>query len=77
MRDAIVLGALLGAFAAAVTFHLTLVVGLVRRPPRARGPIALLLPPLALYWGWREHMRVRSIGWVVSVALYVTARLVG
>jgi hypothetical protein len=75
MRDAIVFCALVAAFAAAICFHLTLAMGLMHRVPRARALIALFIPPLAPYWGLREHMRFRSIGWIMSVAAYITARI--
>jgi hypothetical protein len=75
VRDVIVFGLVVLAFAATLTFHIAIVVGLARRAPRARAVAALVLPPLAPYWGFGQRMRVRSVGWVASVAVYCVARL--
>jgi hypothetical protein len=61
------------AFAALLTAHLTLAVGLVRRAPRWRGLVALLVAPLAPWWGWQAHMRVRGTLWIAAAAAYATA----
>lgn len=58
------------AFAALVTVHVTLAFGLLRRRPRWRGVVALLVAPLAPVWGWRERMRVRGILWFVAAVVY-------
>jgi hypothetical protein len=75
MKDVLVLGALVVGFAAAMTFHIALVVGLAHRIGPARGFIALVIPPLAPYWGFGVRMRVRSVAWIVSVVIYIVARL--
>ena len=75
MKDAILSGTLIFAFAGAVLCQLALVLGLARRRPRTRALWATLFPPLAPYWGWGEQMRVRVIGWLVSVGVYAVARL--
>lgn len=75
MRGGVVFGVVVVAFAAAVTFHATLAIGLAYRVPPARGLVALLVPPLAPCWGLGERMRLRSVGWIASVAVYVAARL--
>jgi hypothetical protein len=36
--------------------------------------LALLLPPLAPYWGHETGMRVRAILWLLGLVLYITAR---
>jgi hypothetical protein len=74
--DMAVLAVLLVAFATLVTAHVTLVIGLARRPPRWRGAIAFVVAPLAPWWGWRERMRVRGILWVGAAVAYVAALLV-
>jgi hypothetical protein len=73
IRDATVLALLLLAFAALVTAHFTLVFGLSRRPPRWRALVALIVAPLAPWWGWRERMRARGAVWIAAAAIYVIA----
>jgi hypothetical protein len=58
------------AFATWTTAHAMLVLGLLRRPRRWRAGLALVLVPLAPWWGWREGMRCRSILWMVGLAAY-------
>jgi hypothetical protein len=75
LKDMIVVGAVVLAFALLVTAHLAIAVGLVAKPPRWRAPVALVLAPLAPYWAWREHMRVRAGIWAAGLVLYVVARI--
>jgi hypothetical protein len=71
MRSGELLAALLVVtLAVAVTTHVALVYGLVYKRPRWRALAALVVPPLAPWWGWREH-RKRSILWVLAVAGYL------
>jgi hypothetical protein len=72
-RDATVLAVLLVAFACLVTAHLTLVFGLSRRTPRWRGLVALVIAPLAPWWGWRERMRARGAAWAAAAVVYLVA----
>jgi hypothetical protein len=74
-RDEIVAGLLVLAFAAVVTAHVTLVVGLAGRTPRWRALVALVVPPLAPYWGW-DGLRRRSVLWMVGAAAYAVLRVV-
>lgn len=74
MRDEIVIGALLLSFALWATSHVAIVAGLVRRSPRLRAPIALVIAPLAPYWALREGMRRRGMLWILSVGVYAIAR---
>lgn len=67
--------ALVGSFALLVTMHVAIAAGLTLKPPRWRGLLALLVPPLAPYWGMRERMRRRTALWVVSLMVYIVARL--
>jgi hypothetical protein len=53
------------------TAHLRLVVGLFLRKPWWRGIAALLVPPLAPYWGLVEDLKVWSSVWLVGLTLYV------
>jgi hypothetical protein len=73
MRDEIVLGALLVAFATLVTVHVTLAIALSRRAPRWRGPVALIVAPLAPWWAWREGMRLRCGLWGAAALTYAVA----
>jgi hypothetical protein len=72
-RDIVVLAVLLGAFATLVTAHVTLALGLARRVPRWRAPVAFVVPPLAPWWGWQTNMRVRAGIWIVAAVVYAIA----
>jgi hypothetical protein len=74
-RDELVAAALVLAFAAAVTAHVTLVLGLAGRAPRWRALAALVVPPLAPYWGW-SGLRTRAVLWVAAIAAYGVLRIV-
>jgi hypothetical protein len=50
--------------------HLALLVFLFSRSPRYRGLVALAVPPLAAYWGWRGERRTRVYLWLASLAVY-------
>ena len=58
------------ALAVFVAAHLALVAGLARRHAWGRALLALLVPPLAPWWGYREGMRVAAIAWCAALALY-------
>jgi hypothetical protein len=73
--DLAVMLALVGSFALLVTMHVAIAAGLTLKPPRWRGLLALLVPPLAPYWGMRERMRRRTSLWVGSLIVYIVARL--
>ena len=75
-RDEAVVIGLVVAFAALVTAHLSLVTGLARRPPWWRALVALVVPPLAPFWGFREGLHVRSGIWLASAAAYVLTRII-
>ncbi len=76
VRDAVIMGALVVAFAAFVTLHVALSGRLaLRAHPRWRGLVALVLPPFAPIWGFREGMRKLSWAWVGALVLYVVARI--
>ncbi len=75
LHDFLVLGALVVAFAAWITAHLTLAIGLARRSPWWRSPVAFVVAPLAPLWGWAAGMRVRSAVWLVAVVSYALVRL--
>ena len=72
-RDELVAVALVLAFAALVTAHVLLVLGLAARPPRWRALVALVVPPLAPWWG-RAAMRLRAAAWIVAALAYAVLR---
>ena len=73
--DTVVVTLLVTSFAALVTDHLALAVGLTLRRPRWRGAAALVVPPLAPYWGFRASMRKRVIIWIAAVCVYAVSLL--
>jgi len=74
VRDAVVAGTVIVAFAAFVTVHVALSFRLAMRHPRWRGLVALLLPPFAPIWGFREGLTRHGWAWVIVLGLYVLAR---
>jgi uncharacterized ion transporter superfamily protein YfcC len=72
-RDESVAAALVLAFAVLVTVHVALVAGLLGRAPRWRAAVAVVVAPLAPYWGFREGMHVRSGLWVAAALAYGVA----
>jgi len=70
-RDVLVFGATVFFFAVLVTIHVVLAMGLSRRGPRWRGPVALLAVPLAPWWAWRAKMRVGVVLWIVAAVAYL------
>jgi hypothetical protein len=53
--------------------HLMIAARLLRVRPRWRAPVALLVPPLAPYWAWREGMLRLVWAWVAGLAVYAAA----
>jgi hypothetical protein len=74
--DRVVLGALVISFACWVTAHVALSFGLTLAHPRWRGPVALVVPPLAPYWGMEAGMKRRAGLWVTALLVYALARIV-
>ena len=66
---------LVGSFAILCTAHLALALGLALKKPRWKAPLALLLPPLAPYWGYGAKMRFRVVLWVGAFCIYVLSLL--
>ncbi len=75
--DIVVMLTIAGSFALLATVHVALAYGLVFRKPWWRGPVALVIPPLAPWWGLEEGMRVRSALWLTAVCIYGVARILG
>jgi hypothetical protein len=73
--DVAIVATLIGAFGLLVTAHVALSAALLLRPPRWRALAALLLPPLAPYWGYREGWHAGSLVWVAAFCLYAVARM--
>lgn len=71
--DVAVLSFLVVAFAALLTLHVALVHGLARGGHPWRAVVALLVPPMAPYWGWRNRMRTRAALWSLAAASYFAA----
>ncbi|HEX9295908.1 MAG TPA: hypothetical protein VF881_08730 [Polyangiaceae bacterium] len=70
MRDVLLVGGLVLAFATLVTVHVAIVFGLAKEQPRWRAAVAFFVPPLAPYWALRGGMKVRGGIWIGSVILY-------
>ena len=75
MKDIVLVGALVLAFAILFTLHVTIAFGLLRRRPRWHAPVAFIVAPLAPYWAWRERMRVRAAMWTLALVAYVVVRV--
>jgi hypothetical protein len=61
-----------------MTTHIALVTVLANREPRWRAAVALMMPPLAPFWGLREgvpRMKFAAQIWVASAAIYAALRL--
>jgi hypothetical protein len=72
MKDVVSLAALVLGFAALVTVHVTIVVGLARRAGVGRAATAFFVPVLAPYWAARQRMGLRAALWIASLAVYAT-----
>lgn len=68
--------ALFAAFATFVTAHAALFFGLAARAPRWRAFVAVVVVPLALYWGVRAGMYARAAVWGLSAVAYIALRVV-
>jgi hypothetical protein len=73
MRDEVVAGGLVIAFATLVTAHVMLVAA-VAAPRRWHALAALVVAPLAPYWGWRRGMRARAALWALAALAYGALR---
>jgi len=76
VRDAVIVTLLVLGFALLVTTHVALCGFLVlHAKPRWRGLAALVVPPLAPWWGLREGRTITTILWLVSLLLYLSGVL--
>ncbi|MCL2725434.1 MAG: hypothetical protein FWD69_13460 [Polyangiaceae bacterium] len=76
MKDVVVVATLVVAFALLITAHVAIAFGLLRRRPWWRGPASFVVAPLAPYWAWQEHMRVRAGLWLFALVIYVVALVI-
>jgi hypothetical protein len=74
MSDTVVVGSLVLSCAVFGATHVSIAWGLGSRAPRWRAAVAFLVPPLAVYWAFREKMSVRAFVVCGAVAVYVIAR---
>ncbi|HET9958226.1 MAG TPA: hypothetical protein VFQ61_27215 [Polyangiaceae bacterium] len=72
---------LAASFGAWVATHVALALWLFRQKPRFRAGLALILPPLAPYWGLRGGLRgpaLRlSLLWLISGFTYLISLIAG
>jgi hypothetical protein len=61
---------LASALAVFVAAHVALVAGLAQRRAWGHAVVALLVPPLAPWWGYRAGLRTATIAWCAALALY-------
>jgi len=73
--DVFVMVSIVVSFGAFVTTHVALSAGLATRAPWWRGLVALIVLPLAPFWGFREKLRARTVAWLVAATVYVAARI--
>lgn len=71
-RDVESMIAVILGFAALVTAHLAIALGLLARSPRWRAPIALIVLPLAPYIALRERMWLRGALWIAALVVYAS-----
>lgn len=60
-----------------VVAHVTLVIGLLRREPWWRGLVALVVTPLAPYWGYEAKLTGRVTLWIGTFAVYLASVTAG
>jgi hypothetical protein len=68
--DFVRLGLLSCGFGLLVCAHLALVLGQFQRRPRYRAFVALVVPPLAPYFGFQDGRRGWSVTWVGALVMY-------
>ena len=71
--DAVLLALISVAVGLHLVAHVTLVIGLLRKDPWWHGLVALVVPPLAPYWGYEAKLRGRVTLWVATLAVYLAS----
>lgn len=56
--------------------HFAIVGGLATHHPRWHAGVALLVPPLGVWWAQREGMSVRVWTWAASLVVYIVALVI-
>ena len=74
-RDEVAALVLIGSFATWGSLHVLLAWRLGRSAPWWHGLVALVLPPLAPYWGMRSGRRVMGSAWLVAGTVWLLARV--
>jgi len=74
VKDPLIFGALCLGLATLITVHVALSARLLLRArPRWKGPVALVVPPLAVIWAFREGWKATALLWLGSMAVYTIA----
>jgi hypothetical protein len=74
VKDVILMAGLVLGLATLITVHIGISLRLlVRERPRWRGPVALVVPPLAVIWGFKAGWNGLASLWLGSLAVYVAA----
>jgi hypothetical protein len=77
MFNLILFGLMVLGFGTFVTVHVVVSMALlISHPPRWRGLVALVLPPLAPIWAWQAGRRRMAAIWAIALGVYAVARLV-
>lgn len=71
----LVMSVLVGSFALLITAHVALVLGLLGQEGLWRALIALVVPPMAPWWGLRRGLLGRSALWLGALCIYGGALL--
>jgi hypothetical protein len=69
--------ALAAAFVVLLAAHLGIVVSFAWRRAWGRAAAALVVPPLAPWWGWRDgrrRERTAAVAWLAAVAIYAVVQ---
>ena len=74
--DLAILLTLVVSFGVLVTVHVWLAVALSRKKPWWRGVVALIVPPLAPYFGLTSSLRKLSVVWLTAFCAYGLSLLV-
>ncbi len=77
MKSAVLMAGLVLGLASLVTTHVALAGRIwLRQTPRWRGLVALVVPPLALFWALRAGWKGIAVLWILAITVYVTALVV-
>jgi hypothetical protein len=74
VKDGAIVILLSASLALAVTAHLSIVYGLLHRPPRWRGVLAFFVPLASPYFANRSGMHTRAVAMVTGAIGYAVLR---